>query len=67
MGAGSIQIGHRLHDRIYEPKFEVVNWAGYQARHFAALSGELTELTQDTTTPGLTVQAVVEDSVHLAF
>lgn len=68
VGAGSIQVGNRLHDRIFdEVNTDIAATAGYAAYDVAFPSTVSTALTMDTTTDDLHLQAVVDQSIHLSF
>ncbi|KAL8930213.1 MAG: hypothetical protein Q9208_000830 [Pyrenodesmia sp. 3 TL-2023] len=69
VGIGSIQVGHRLHYKIYDRHWKQ-DWMTeeYEPRRFETVVGNIPRiLSQDTTSPELQVEAVVEDSICLSF
>lgn len=68
VGIGSIQVEHRLHYKIYDRQSGGEITEEYQPRRFETVVGNIPRiLSQDTTSPELQVEAVVEDSICLSF
>lgn len=69
VGIGSIQVEHRLHYKVFDRHAER-DWIteGYEPRRLETVVGDIPSvLSQDTTSPELQVEAVVEDSACLSF
>ena len=69
VGIGSIQVGHRLHYKVCEPR-RGRDWIteGYEPGRLETVVGDIPSvLSRDTTSPELQVEAVVEDSLFLCF
>lgn len=66
VGAGSIQAGNRLHDRVYD-RDEFRDSSAYQAQHVKLVAKNLCPFTADTTSTDLSIKAAVEESVRLMF
>lgn len=68
IGAGSIQVGNRLYDRILDEYYPegnaVATYAAYRTESHNTISNVL---TLDTTTQDLHLQAVVDQSFNLSF
>ena len=70
VGAGSIQVGNRLSHQVYDGDLEVERALGnsYQTRQVTRLDRSIPDLLcEDTTSPDLRVEVIVDDCVHLAF
>ena len=68
VGAGSIQAGNRLHYTVFDGKRHDENSRfGYQARKVEIIEKGLSPFAEDFTTSDLHIEAVVEESVRLAF
>ena len=68
VGAGSIQAGNRLHDRVYDrdqPRehHSIV----YKAQRVQRVAKNLCPLIEDSTSTDLSIKAAVEESVRLSF
>lgn len=69
VGIGSIQVEHRLHYKVYDRQ-SGRDWITeeYEPRRFETVVESIPRvLSQDTTSPELRVEAVVEDSICLFF
>ncbi|KAI4282573.1 MAG: hypothetical protein L6R38_002822 [Xanthoria sp. 2 TBL-2021] len=69
VGIGSIQVEHRLHYKVVD-RYWGRDWITeeYEPRRFETVVGNIPRvLSQDTTSPELRVEAVVEDSICLSF
>ena len=68
VGAGSIQAGNRLHERVYDhdPSREHHSIV-YQAQSVQQVEKNLCPFAEDSTSPDLSIDAAVEESVRLSF
>ena len=68
VGAGSIQAGNRLHERVYDhdPSREHHSIV-YQAQSVQQVEKNLCPFAEDSTSPDLSINAAVEESVRLSF
>lgn len=68
VGAGSIQAGNRLHYTVFDGKRHDENGRfGYPARKVEIVERGRSPFAEDLTTSDLRIEAVVEESVRLAF
>ena len=68
VGAGSIQAGNRLHYTVFDGKRQDENLSlGYQTRKVELIEKGLLPFAEDFTTSDLRIEAVVEESIRLAF
>lgn len=68
VGAGSIQSGNRLHYTVFDGKrYDDKSRFGYPARKVEVVERGHSPFAEDFTTSDLHIEAVVEESVRLAF
>ena len=68
VGAGSIQAGNRLHERVHDPyRPSETHSIVYQAECVQLVEKGLCPFAEDSTSPDLLLKAAVEESVHLSF
>ena len=68
VGAGSIQAGNRLHDRVYDRDEIGGHYScAYQAQHVKLVAKNLCPFTEDSTSTDLSITAAIEESVRLSF
>ena len=68
VGAGSIQAGNRLHYTVFDGKrHDEKSRFGYPARKIEIVEKGHSPFAEDLTTSDLRIEAVVEESVRLAF
>ena len=68
VGAGSIESGNRLHKRVYDYKRpRAARSLVYQAQSVRLVEKGLCPLAEDFTSPDLSIQATVEESIRLSF
>ena len=68
VGAGSIQAGNRLHDRVYDrDESREHHSSACQAQHVKLVAKNLCPFTEDSTSTDLSIKAAVEESVRLSF
>ena len=68
VGAGSIQAGNRLHERVYDPyRPSETHSFVYQAERVQLIEKGLCPFAEDSTSRDLSMKAAVEESVHLSF
>lgn len=67
VGAGSIQTGNRLHYTVFDGKRHDKSRFGYPARKVEVVEKGHSPFAEDFTTSDLCIEAVVEESVRLAF
>ena len=68
IGAGSIQAGNRLHDRVYDLyRPSETHSIVYQAERVQLIEKSLCPFAEDSTSPNLSIKAAVEESIHLSF
>lgn len=68
VGAGSIQAGNRLRERVNDPyRPSETHSIVYKAERVQLVEKGLCPFAEDSTSPDLSVKAAVEESVHLSF
>ena len=68
VGAGSIQVESRLHNRILDGQGHMEALSDYEAFRVGTYRDNIPAImTHDTTSPELRAEAVVEDSINLSF